>query len=354
MPQIGTAPAQYVPSPTANRPSTPPQTQTASAAITDQEYIDEFDNADVRSMVGAADLIVVGHVEPTSSSNYKDIVRQLNDPLHQTTHFSLTDCRDALAYSVTVDRVLKGEVPANSVKVQDLRWASEIVIDDLHGVPTFRPVKAPLLRGTPQLTYGLFCLTRNELGSFDFVDQDHPVLPASPIKPTNAPSDPFFAVVNELTQVLSTPVAILTEKGGALSGSSGGGGRGDWSMSSGEVLYQDAVAVINDLPHSIVAPQLKTIALNSPSSLARLWAVNCLVSLGDWTLFDSVRPILLNPTPDENYVSRLMVQNVHDEMYSAKGAAILPSIPMKSIQLLLLSRDVEVQRAAQSILEHKK
>lgn len=327
----------------------------AVGTISEGEYIAPFEGLNVRMMVEQADLIVVGRIVHVEEPIWREFMASRNDK-HCRVCLRSRELADAMSYSITVDRIVKGDRAAfgEKIKVRDYSWQQSLV-DTPYGVRSFPNPKIPMFRGIPQLTYGIFALKQVVPGKFDFVDLDHPVLPASPALIAESGSRaPLQMVASELAHVLETPLAVLNERGGELGGESGGGSCGDYTISSGELLYRDAVSVLTQLPKEVATPAFKSVAARSESSLSKLWTCNGLVSLGDWTQWSQAKQLLLNPAPEVRYAARMIVQDLADNIQGPNGVQFSRSVPTALLKPLLQSRDGEIREAAECVINAKK
>jgi hypothetical protein len=272
--------------------------------------------ANLPQQAQTADLIVVGRIKQEWSPLYQQIIQGKNDPSNPVVQRPLGELKQALFECITVDRVVKGTLPnaSNQLSVHDFNWESILKVDKQHGIEIVpRPANIPFTRGCPQLTYGMVFLKADKEGRFSFINEDHIVFPASPAKPPgNTPRDPVAAVIGELLNVLQTPVKVLDHRGGALSPEYGGDGT--VLASAGDVLCQTTVSVISELPKKLTLSRLADMAANSPDLRSRLWAIDCLINLGDMSLLSRAKPALLNPTPELGDVCRQIVHSVGTQL----------------------------------------
>jgi hypothetical protein len=334
----------------------PRQTAAAVAAsdtAVDTDPSNAFEPVNVHDMAQQANLIVVGRIEQVKGHRYLEIAHGMNDPNNMVAKMSIGRLKAQMFYVLDVDRVVKGDrsLAGRKLKWIDPNWAQNIRVDTVHGV-TYRNETQ---NGIPQLNYGLFFLTKSK-SQIGFVDKNHVVLPASPVPMAvvSNGSDVYQSVVEELVHVLETPLEVLSAKGGALGEESGGGVGGSYSLSRGEVLMRDAVAVLAQLPPEECEPSLRPLTSSDHSPLTRLWAFAGLVGKNNWTCFPSVQNLLMSPTENLHYVAGYPFELMKDKIQTEHGQSLLEALPTAELCALLKSTDVNIRQSVSFVLAHKK
>jgi hypothetical protein len=276
---------------------------------------------DVPALVRGSDMIVVGRV--------------------RSTNFAGTPAAATERFSLSVDRTLKGRSTGAPFAV-----AARL---DLSG-DGYEPVA--------DRQYGIFFLQIKAGDAvFSAVDAFHPAVVASPQDRSGvaASGQPLNDVARELATVLTTPPAILTNPVyGAQrlvsrveiprEASDPGAAselrvlRG--SLVQAQVVYEDAARALATVPYDIAGEQLRPLT-GAHSVLTRLWAVNCLISMGVTRDLALVAPDLVNPSPDLAYT-------VHAFAIGLRNVDSPELIP--ALTDLLGSTSVSIRRAAAAAL----
>jgi hypothetical protein len=268
---------------------------------------------DVPVLVDSSDLIVVGRV-------------------HET-HFDGPAATPNENFTVSVERVLKGAAKAVQVRLD---------LSDSEAAPV------------AERQYGIFFLKSVGGGSLIPTDPSRPALVASPVHQAilSVTPDPLSRVAHELTEVLATSYIALAdpdvgvqhlasrvelpEEG--LFASPGTALRVLQGRSvQGQIVYGDAADALKTIPYDIVAEPLRSLA-RSEAVLTRLWAVDCLVVLGDTEFLAAVKPVLLNPPADIDYTTALLANAMEGRFVSPALVPVLAD--------LLSSKSVAIRRAA--------
>jgi hypothetical protein len=164
-------------------------------------------------------------------------------------------------------------------------------------------LSSPGYRGVSEGQYGIFFLRRPAPGQpYTDVDPYHPVVAVSPLRnsgPSSA-TDPLSSVTQELAAVFTTPSAALLDPTTGVQAlvTAPPAEQVQW-------IYYNTAAALASIPYETAGPSLRALAI-SGTTLARLWATNCLLSMGrsdeieelKLSSLQSLEPILLNPGPD--------------------------------------------------------
>ncbi|HEY9733235.1 MAG TPA: hypothetical protein V6C89_15055 [Drouetiella sp.] len=326
-----------------------PTTAVATGPLQSEDSGGPFEPVNIAAMTSESELILVGKFKQVQGPRYLEIVHSMNNPHNKTAAIPLEVLRAQMFLTIECDRVLKGDksLVGKRLKWIDPNWEHNIHTDTVHGVTFTNEYDG----GIPQLNYGIFFLRKTKTG-LQFVDLKHCVLPASPA-PLEVKSDPTNAVVNELNHVLTTPLDLLSARGGALGEESGGGPGGTYELSSGELLMRDAVTVLVQLPKQEAIANLKAILNDSDSPLTKLWAFAGLAELGDWTCFSLVEKYLVQPPPNLTYVAAYPFYNLKSATYTEDGKALVHDVPGADLAKLLKSTNTDIRQSASSILRDK-
>lgn len=260
---------------------------------------------DATALVAAAELIVVGRVEGLS-------VRGGAAPTQ--------------AFSLTVDRVLKGGVAPRRQIVVRLDLSS------------------PASSGVAERQYGAFLLQR-EGAAFTAVDASHPALPASPSGPAGdgRPGDPASAVAKELAAVLATPAAILVDPIDGVGSQVIGP-----AAARADETYSDAAQAIATLPYDAAGAPLVQLARSGPES-ARIWALAALFRIEGPDALGATRLALLNElAPALAKAARPSLPV--DTLARALDGSRLGTDAVPTLAVLLKATHVGLRRAAAALL----
>jgi HEAT repeat protein len=128
------------------------------------------------------------------------------------------------------------------------------------------------------------------------------VVAVSPLRNSVPPSatDPLSSVTQELAAVFTTPSAALLDPATGVQAlvAAPPAEQVQW-------IYFETAAALASIPYETAGPSLRALA-TSGTTPARLWATNCLFSVGSSDEIESLKlnslqslePVLLNPGPD--------------------------------------------------------
>jgi hypothetical protein len=260
----------------------------------------------VPSMVAAADLIVVGRamLPNMQASGTLEIV------------------------AVAVDRVLKGTVGGSK----------RVTIRLNRPQPSFGGIAAQ--------QYAIFLLRAAGADISVPANPLHPTLPASPAEKKGPllSRDALRAVASELVGVLETPGATLVNPGSGVHDLV----VGTPAFQAGNV-YLAAVEALRTIPYQIAGAPLRAIAASNDAP-GRLWAINCLMTMGSSDQIEAlkvrylneIQPLLLKPSPETAFAVSMLANAIEGHLKSPEAVPTLAT--------LLGSDEVAVRRVAASVL----
>jgi hypothetical protein len=100
----------------------------------------------------------------------------------------------------------------------------------------------------------------------------------------------------------------------------------------------------------IAVPAVRKVANNTTDSLSKLWAVNCLASMGDWSALDTIKPSFLIKSMDLAYTKSVLLDKMLEAVKSPANPSISTAHAIAFLTDLVPSQDVTVRRQVASSL----